>query len=97
MASTEASTSHLSPTTDTTAPSTAAAHTEPASETEGEHTKHGLSAIIDKIVHPHGHSKDHHKDHSHPDAPSVEVAVPATASDGQAHLAPGGSAVGGIL
>lgn len=60
-----------------------------------EHKKHGISAVIDKIVHPHG---DHHKDHAHKeDTPSVQVAVPAEASDGAAHLAPGGSGVGGIL
>ncbi|KAJ7793956.1 hypothetical protein B0H14DRAFT_2622330 [Mycena olivaceomarginata] len=62
-----------------------------------EHKKHGIGAIVDKIVHPHGHSKTPSQSHTHADTESVPVAVPAAPSDGPAHIAPGGSAVGGIL
>jgi hypothetical protein len=75
------------------------------------HKKHGLGAILDKIVHPHGHGhgEEHHHHKEYKDkqkegdaaaAPfnaHVEVAVPETASDGGAHLAPAGNAVGGIF
>ncbi|KAK7017212.1 hypothetical protein R3P38DRAFT_2986011 [Favolaschia claudopus] len=58
--------------------------------------KHGLGALVEKIVHP-THHGDH--THSHTDTVSVPVAQPEKPSDGLAgaHLAPGGSAVGGIL
>jgi hypothetical protein len=63
--------------------------------------KHGVAAVIDKIVHPSHHADHKHADehpvHSHPDVPSVPVAVPRDISDGGAPLAPGGSSVGGIL
>ncbi|CAK5266328.1 unnamed protein product [Mycena citricolor] len=64
---------------------------------EEPHKKHGVSAIVDKIIHPHGHA--HHKSHEAKteDVPSVPVAVPQEASDGPAHMAPAGSAVGGVL
>ncbi|KAF7346787.1 hypothetical protein MSAN_01817300 [Mycena sanguinolenta] len=65
-----------------------------ATEPPVEHKKHGIGAIIEKIAHPSGH---HDHTHSHTDIASVPVAVPKEASDGQAHLAPAGNAVGGIL
>ncbi|KAJ7174194.1 hypothetical protein C8R43DRAFT_1230867 [Mycena crocata] len=74
-----------------------APHTHPAGETEPPvepPKKHGIGAIVEKIVHP-IHGSNH--THSHTDTVTVPVAVPAKASDGQAHLAPGGSSVGGIL
>ncbi|KAJ6534110.1 hypothetical protein B0H19DRAFT_1080613 [Mycena capillaripes] len=101
---TDASTSH--PTTNiqaTASPSTTAAtpqtattdpRSEPDTEPPVEHRKHGIGALVEKIVHP-KHGGDH--THSHTDTVSVPVAVPEKPSDGQAHLAPGGSAVGGIL
>ncbi|KAF7335700.1 hypothetical protein MVEN_02225500 [Mycena venus] len=99
MTGTEPSTSHLTTeavaSTSTSAPTAAQTERAPAAE---EHKKHGLGAVIDKIVHPHGHGGDHHKDKEQKeDAPSVPVAVPAEPSDGPAHLAPGGSGFGGIL
>ncbi|KAJ7876012.1 hypothetical protein B0H13DRAFT_2347816 [Mycena leptocephala] len=101
---TEASTSHptttatAAPTTTTTAAAPQTADTNPQSvpttEPPVEHRKHGVSALVEKIVHP-TRAGDH--THSHTDTVSVPVAVPGAPSDGPAHLAPGGSAVGGIM
>ncbi|KAJ7192092.1 hypothetical protein GGX14DRAFT_578400 [Mycena pura] len=89
------------------APTGAHAHTQPATSAEtqppvDEHRKHGLGlgALVEKLAHPlhdreaAGKSADHA--HGHTDTVSVPVAVPELPSDGPAHLAPGGSAVGGI-
>ncbi|KAK6987489.1 hypothetical protein R3P38DRAFT_3101415, partial [Favolaschia claudopus] len=88
-------------TTSAVAPQQAAAtspETQPPTTTETTHhkEKHGLGALVEKIVHP-THHGDH--THSHTDTVSVPVAQPEKPSDGVAgaHLAPGGSAVGGIL
>ncbi|KAJ7646262.1 hypothetical protein DFH06DRAFT_1300636 [Mycena polygramma] len=67
--------------------------TVPTTEPPPEQKKHGLGALVDKIVHP-THGGNH--THSHTDTVSMPVAVPGTASDGVGvggtHLAPGGSA-----
>ncbi|KAJ7445066.1 hypothetical protein FB451DRAFT_1568205 [Mycena latifolia] len=98
----EASTSHITPTatasTSAAAPQAAAAPTQTQTQVETHPPvdppkKHGVAAIIEKIVHP-IHGSNH--EHSHTDAVSVPVAVPEKPSDGNAHLAPGGSAVGGM-
>ncbi|KAF7354262.1 hypothetical protein MVEN_01114200 [Mycena venus] len=79
-------------------PQAAATSPDQTAQTEApptdSHKKHGVGALIEKIVHP-IHGSDH--THSHTEAVSVPVAVPEKPSDGGAHLAPGGSAVGGIL
>ncbi|KAJ7259125.1 hypothetical protein B0H12DRAFT_1322466 [Mycena haematopus] len=98
----EASTSHPianAPASTAITENTQAAATSPdqtATEPQApvEHKKHGIGAIIEKIAHP-IHGSEH--THSHTDTASVPVAVPKEASDGQAHLAPAGNAVGGIL
>ncbi|KAK7055788.1 hypothetical protein R3P38DRAFT_2849017 [Favolaschia claudopus] len=94
VASTSAATT--APTHTEASPAAAAVSGTETAEHDHEHKKHGLSAVIDKIVHPHGDHKEH-KEHTKADPPIVEVAVPAEASDGGAHLAPAGSGVGGIL
>ncbi|KAF8212816.1 hypothetical protein K438DRAFT_2010076 [Mycena galopus ATCC 62051] len=75
---------------------TQAAATSPdqtATEAPVEHKKHGIGAIIEKIVHP-IHGSGH--THLETDTPSVPVAVPETASDGPARVLPAG-APGGLL
>ncbi|KAJ7078040.1 hypothetical protein B0H15DRAFT_933867 [Mycena belliarum] len=83
-------------------------HTHPGSDahvaTDEPPKKHGVAALVDKIVHPYGaHAQNDAAAHAqkdaaaHADTTSVPVAVPAAPSDGPAHLAPGGSAVGGIM
>ncbi|KAJ7216050.1 hypothetical protein GGX14DRAFT_696440 [Mycena pura] len=104
MSSASASESHPAAAASATASSAEAVHANTQSaETQDqppveEHKKHGLGGFIEKLTHPLHHHEDKGKqsvDHAH--AHDHEHAVPEKPSDGSGHLAPGGSALGGIM